>query len=233
MATGVSAVRVLVVEDEIGVATGIRRALEADGFTVTHEANGTVGLAAALAGGFDLVILDIMLPGLNGFRICRAIREAGDWTPILMLTAKSGELDEAEGLETGADDYLTKPFHMVVFKARVHALVRRPRSNGAEPFSVGDLRLDQYRHRCWRGEAEIELTAREVEVLAYLLSCSGRVVSKSEIIETVWGPTFEGDPNIVEVYVRHLRKKIDEPFGRRSIETIRGAGYRLVADGAA
>jgi len=223
---------VLVVDDEVSVATGVRRALEADGFTVEVEHDGRAGLERAQAGGFDLVVLDIMLPGLNGFRICRTMREAGDWTPILMLTAKTGELDEAEGLETGADDYLTKPFHMVVFMARVHALVRRPNRGLGEPLSVGDLRLDQYRHRCWRGDAEIELTAREVEVLAYLLSSSGRVVSKPDIIGTVWGDSFGGDPNIVEVYVRHLRRKIDEPFGRRSIETVRGAGYRLVADGA-
>jgi DNA-binding response OmpR family regulator len=223
-------VRVLVVEDEVGVATGVRRALEADGFTVDIEAHGTKGLHRAQDGQYDLIILDIMLPGTNGYRICRALREAGDWTPILMLTAKSGELDEAEGLETGADDYLTKPFHMVVFMARVHALVRRPRNGAAEQFTVGDLRLDQFRHRCWRGETEIELTAREVEVLAYLLSSGGRVVSKADIIATVWGDGFGGDPNIVEVYVRHLRKKLDEPFERRSIETVRGAGYRLVAD---
>ncbi len=222
--------RVLVVEDEVGVATGVQRALEGDGFAVEVEGNGTKGLNRARAGDYNLIILDLMLPGLNGFRICRALREAGDWTPILMLTAKAGEFDEAEGLETGADDYLTKPFHMVVFKARVHALVRRPRVGNEELYSVGDLRLDQFRHRCWRGDKEIELTAREVEVLAYLLTSGGRVVSKSDMIASVWGDTFGGDPNIVEVYVRHLRKKIDEPFGRHSIETVRGAGYRLVAD---
>ena len=222
--------RVLVVEDEVGVATGVRRALEADGFMVDLETNGASGLKRAEVGGYSLIVLDIMLPGLNGFRICRALRERDDWTPILMLTAKTGELDEAEGLETGADDYLTKPFHMVVFMARVHALVRRPRVGAAEMFSVGDLRLDQFRHRCWRGEAEIELTAREVEVLAYLLASSGRVVSKADMIATVWGDGFGGDPNIVEVYIRHLRRKLDEPFDRHSIETVRGAGYRLVAD---
>jgi DNA-binding response OmpR family regulator len=174
-------------------------------------------------------VLDILLPSLNGYRVCSALRAAGDWTPVIMLTAKDGEHDEAEGLELGADDYLTKPFHMVVLVARIRALLRRPRFAGAAPFTVGDLRLDPLRHRCWRGDVEIDLTARERDVLALLLGRCGETVSKAQLIDNVWGEDFAGDGNIVEVYVRHLRRKIDVPFGCETIETIRGVGYRVRA----
>jgi len=176
-------------------------------------------------------VLDIMLPGKNGYDVCAALREAGDWTPVLMLTAKEGEFDEAEALDTGADDYLTKPFSFVVLTARVRALLRRVSRSAPSPVEAGDLRLDPARHRCWRGETEVTLTAREFAVLEYLMRRTGQVVAKSEILEGVWDYDFEGDPNIVEVYIRHLRRKIDEPFGRKAIETIRGAGYRLAASG--
>lgn len=219
--------RILVVEDEASVATGLRRGLEAGGFGVDVEHDGGDGLAQARAGQHDLIILDIMLPSVNGFRICRELRDEGNWTPILMLTAKAGVWDEAEGLDTGADDYLTKPFSMVVLLARVQALLRRPRLRGDQPYAAGDLRLDPQRHRCWRGEDEIELTAREMEVLAFLIGRAGQVVPKVDLIENVWGEHFSGNPNIAEVYVRHLRRKIDEPYGRHSIETVRGVGYRL------
>jgi len=217
-----------VVEDEVSVATGVERCLTADGFAVSVVHDGADALAQAQAEQFDLIVLDIMLPGLNGYRVCRALRDADDWTPILMLTAKSGEYDEAEGLETGADDFLTKPFSMVVLQARVRALLRRPHRRVDWP-AVGDLRLDPLRRRCFRGNDAVDLTAREMEVLAYLLDHADEEVPKSELLGAVWGPSFDGDPNIVEVYVGHLRRKLDEPFGRHSIETIRGVGYRLRA----
>ena len=175
-----------------------------------------------------------MLPGLNGYRLCARLRAGGDTTPILMLTAKDGEHDEAEGLDPGADDYLTKPFSYVVLLARVRALLRR-RSGGASPVvKVGDLTVDPAGRRCFRGpdsETEIALTTREFAVLEHLAARAGQVVSKTEILEHVWDFSFDGDPNIVEVYISALRRKIDAPFGRRSIATVRGAGYRLVADG--
>jgi DNA-binding response OmpR family regulator len=225
--------RVLLVEDEPGVALGVEQALVAEGFAVDHEDDGRAGLIAARAGSYDVIVLDLLLPTLNGYRVCAALREAGDWTPILMLTAKDGEHDEAEGLELGADDYLTKPFHMVVLLARIRALLRRPRDTGSVPFTVGDLRLDPVRHQCWRGEVEITLTARERDVLAYLMARRGEAVAKAQLLDNVWGKGFSGDPNIVEVYVRHLRLKVDIPFDRHTIETIRGVGYRIGASRSA
>jgi DNA-binding response OmpR family regulator len=219
--------RVLIVEDEPGVARGVEQALVAEGFTVDHAVDGRAGLDAALRGTYDVILLDILLPAMNGYQVCRALRAAGDWTPVLMLTAKDGEHDEAEGLDLGADDYLVKPFHMVVLLARVHALLRRPRYAGDAPFTAGDLRLDPVRHRCWRGDVEIQLTARERDVLAQLMTHRGDAVSKAQLVDNVWGEDFAGDPNIVEVYVRHLRRKIDLPFGAETIETIRGVGYRV------
>lgn len=223
--------RVLVIEDEVMVATALRRGLQAEGFAVDVETDGAQGLWRAREGEYDVILLDIMLPSMNGFVICRTLREAGDWTPILMLTAKAGEHDEAEGLETGADDYLTKPFSFVVLLARIRALLRRGAVRPEQNYVAGDLRLDPLRHRCWRGDDEIALTAREMEVLAFMMSRAGRVLSKTEILNNVWDFDFEGDPNIVHVYIRHLRRKIDEPFGCKSIETIRGAGYRFDPDG--
>ena len=223
--------RVLVVEDEEGLARSLERGLEADGFAVDVALNGTGGLWMAQENAYDAIVLDIMLPGINGYRICATLRDAGDWTPILMLTAKDGELDESEALDLGADDYLTKPFHHVVLVARLRALMRRGARERPATLSAGDLRLDPAAHHAWRGEAQLDLTAREVSVLEYLLRRAGEVVSKREMLEHVWDDDFEGDSNIVEVYVRHLRKKIDIPFGRSSIETVRGAGYRLAANG--
>ena len=224
--------RVLVVEDEPGIATGLRRALEAEGFGVDVCHDGTDGLAAARSGDHDLLIVDIMLPGTNGYVICRELRAEDMWTPILLLTAKAGEFDEAEGLDTGADDYLTKPFSMVVLVARVHALLRRSRSSGPTsiPFAVGDLRVDPSQHRCWRGDQEVTLTPRELTVLEQLLAKAPATVTKDELLANVWGRDFAGNPNIVEVYVGHLRRKIDAPFRRASIETVRGVGYRVADD---
>jgi DNA-binding response OmpR family regulator len=222
--------KVLLVEDDKKIATAVKRGLEAEGFTVEVAFDGDDGLWMAAEHSFDLVILDLMLPGRNGFQVCAALREAGNWTPILVLTAKDGDLDEAEALDTGADDYLTKPFSFHVLVARVRALLRRTGSGDPAPVEAGDLRLDPGEHRCWRGDVEVTLTAREFSVLEYLLRRTGLVVAKRELLDGVWEHDFDGDPNIVEVYIRRLRRKLDEPFGRRSIETVRGAGYRLVAD---
>jgi DNA-binding response OmpR family regulator len=224
-------VRVLVVEDEKKVAAAVRRGLEAEGFAVDVALTGTDGLWMATENAYDAIVLDIMLPGLNGFKVCEKVRDAGIWTPILMLTAKDGDYDQAEALDTGADDYLTKPFSFVVLLARLRALLRRSGRSERVVYAAGDLRLDPTTHQCMRGDVNVTLTARELAVLEFLMRRCGDVVSKTEILENVWDFAFEGDPNIVEVYIRHLRTKIDEPFARQSIQTIRGAGYRLDPDG--
>jgi DNA-binding response OmpR family regulator len=180
---------------------------------------------------YDAIILDLMLPGRNGFQICSDLRAEGIWTPILMLTAKSGDLDHAEALDTGADDFLTKPFSFVVLLAHLRALMRRGGRERPTVLTAGDLRLDPAQHRCWRGNEEIELTPRQFSLLEFLMSRAGEVLSKTEIVEHVWDFAFEGDLNIVEVYVGYLRKKIDAPFGRNAIQTIRLVGYRLDPDG--
>jgi DNA-binding response OmpR family regulator len=223
--------RVLVVEDEDRLAASLRRGLQADGFAVDVALNGTDGLWMAQEGAYDAIVLDIMLPGLNGFLVCRRLREADIWTPILMLTAKDGELDEAEALDTGADDYLTKPFSHLVLVAHLRALMRRGARERPAVLTAGDLRVDPAGRRCWRGDVEIPLTARELSVLEFLIRQAGQVVSKREILDHVWDDDFEGDPNIIEVYIRYLRKKIDLPFGRHAIDTVRGSGYRVAADG--
>lgn len=223
--------RVLVVEDEVAMAESLKTCLEREGFAVDVAADGVEGLWLAGEVDYDAIILDLMLPKMNGYRVCSELRDQGDWTPILMLTAKDGEFDEAEGLDTGADDYLTKPFSFVVLLARLRVLLRR--SGGARPtvMEAGDLYLDPAGHTVRRGPSVIELTAREFSVLECLMRRRGEVLSKSEIIAHVWDFDFEGSPNIVEVYVRSLREKIDRPFGRAAIETVRGAGYRLEVDG--
>jgi DNA-binding response OmpR family regulator len=222
--------KLLLVEDDAKLSAALRRGLEAEGYAVEVATDGDDGLWRATEGAFDLIVLDILLPGRNGYRVCADLRAAGLWTPILMLTAKDGELDEAEALDTGADDFLTKPFSYTVLVARVRALLRRAAERTVAPAAVGDLRIDPARRRAWRGEVEIALTAREFDVLELLVRRAGQVLSKDRILDAVWESDFEGDPNIVEVYVRRLRRKVDEPFGRRSIETLRGAGYRIGDD---
>lgn len=222
----------LVVDDDMKVARAVKRGLEAEGFTVDVAFDGIDGKWKATEGTFDAIVLDIMLPGLNGFVICRDLREAGNWTPILMLTAKDGDLDEAEALDTGADDYLVKPFSFPVLVARLRALVRRRTDTRPGPLVVGALRLDGVERRVWRGTDEIELTNRQFQVLAFLMRHAGRVVSKREILSGVWEYDFDGTENVVEVYVRRIRRRIDEPFGTSSITTVRGAGYRLEAPDA-
>lgn len=221
--------KLLVVEDDAKVAAAVTRGLRAEGFTVEVAADGDEGLWLATEGRYDLILLDIMLPGVNGYRLCAELRRQGDWTPILMLTAKDGDEDEAEALDTGADDYLRKPFSFPVLVARVHALLRRAATRDVAPVDLGDLHLDPAQRRVSRGDTEIALTAREFDVLEFLVRRVGTVQSKADIIAGVWDFGFDGDPNIVEVYVGRLRRKVDEPFGRRSIETVRGVGYRTVA----
>jgi len=224
--------RILVVEDEEPMAQALERGLEAEGFAVDVAFTGTDGLHLAREFDYDAIVLDLMLPGLNGYKVCRELRAADDWTPILMLTAKQGELDEAEGLDTGADDYLTKPFSFPVLIARLRALLRRASSTAPTVVEIGDLRVEPSARSATRNGTDLGLTSREFAVLEQLVRAGGAVVSKTEIVEKVWDLHFEGDLNIVEVYIRSLRKKIDEPFERRSIETVRGAGYRLVDDAA-
>jgi DNA-binding response OmpR family regulator len=224
-------VRVLVVEDEESLAIGLKKGLEAEGFAVDVAHDGAEGLWMGRERAYDAIVLDILLPELNGFRVCAALREAEVWTPILMLTAKDGDLDEAEALDTGADDYVTKPFSFVALVARLRALIRRGGAERPAVLEAGDLRLDPSSRVTTRDGERVDLTARETALLEYLLRRKGDVVSKIDILDHVWDEAFEGDPNIVEVYVGHLRNKLDRPFGRSAIETVRGAGYRLAADG--
>lgn len=220
--------RVLVVEDERLLAAGLRAGLEAEGFAVDVAADGVEGLWLARENPYDVLVLDVMLPGLSGYRVCERLRAERNWTLILMLTAKDGEWDEVDGLDVGADDYLTKPFSYAVLLARLRALLRRGVRPRPVVLSVGELRLDPATRRVWwarvHGEVMVGLTAREYTLLEFLMRRAGEVLGKVEIIEHVWDAHFEGDTNIVEVYVRRLRTKL----GPDTIETMRGAGYRLV-----
>jgi two-component system OmpR family response regulator len=220
-------VRVLLVEDERPLAEMVRRGLAREGHAVDMAHDGPAGLEAALAGAHDVVILDIMLPGLSGYRILQRLRAAGVWTPVLMLTAKDGEYDEADAFDLGADDYLTKPFSFVVLLARLRALQRRAGDARPSVLTVGDLKLDPARHRVFRGDTEVTLTPREFGVLEHLMRHAGEVVTKTDILRAVWDAHYEGEVNVVEVYVGYVRRKIDAPFGTASIETLRGVGYRM------
>jgi DNA-binding response OmpR family regulator len=223
--------RVLVVEDEVGLAEGLRAGLEAEGFATDVARTGTDGLWMAREHPYDAIVLDIMLPGMNGYKVCAALRDDGVWTPILMLTAKDGEWDEAEALDTGADDYVTKPFSYVALVARLRALIRRGAAERPAVLEAGDLRFDPATRRAFRDQTEVMLTSREAALLEFLLRHAGEVVSKTDIVDHVWEGGFDGSLNIVEVYVRHLRNKLDRPFEREAIQTVRGTGYRLAADG--
>jgi DNA-binding response OmpR family regulator len=223
--------RILLVEDEEHLAEAISQGLVAEGFSVDVAATGDQGLERARTSRYDIILLDILLPGVNGFKVCATLREEGNWTPIIMLTAKDGELDEAEALDTGADDFISKPFSFVVLLAHIRALLRRGRRERPAVLTAGDLTLDPAEHRCRRGTTDIPLTVREFSLLEYLMSFAGEAVSKQDLLTHVWGQGFEGDPNIVEVYASYLRKKIDQPFGRAALETVRGIGYRIEANG--
>ncbi|NMN99579.1 response regulator [Antrihabitans stalactiti] len=224
--------RILLVEDETRLAETIRRGLVAEGFVVDVEHNGIDGLAAATTGDFDVTVLDIMLPGMSGYQLLRELRAREVWLPVLMLSAKDGEYDLADAFDLGADDYLIKPFSFVVLVARLRALMRRGAPRRPAVLTAGDLSLDPARRRVARGDVVLTLTPREYGVLEFLLRNKGDVVTKAEILRSVWDTNYEGDENIVEVYVGYLRRKIDAPFGMASVETVRGVGYRLVAEPA-
>ncbi len=223
--------RVLVVEDEPNLAESVRRGLTAEGFTVEVEINGEDGLWAATEHAYAAIVLDIMLPKLNGYKVIEQLRQRQILTPVLMQTAKDGEYDLSDALELGADDYLTKPFSFVVLVARLRALIRRGAPVRPVILAAGDLQLDPSRRSVRRGTTPIALTPREFGLLEHLMEHRGDVVTNTEILESVWDPYYEGAPNVVEVYLGYLRRKIDAPFERQAIETIRGMGYRLAADG--
>jgi two-component system, OmpR family, response regulator len=223
-------VKVLVVEDDEPLAQALQRGLVDQGFEVDIVGDGNVALDRPLDTTYDVIVLDLMLPGLNGYRVISELRARNDWTPILVLTAKQGEFDQTEVLDSGADDFLSKPFSFPVLVAHLRALARR-RKNGTTNLTAGDLTLDTRQHRCWRGAAEIPLTRREFALLEMLMRRLDEAIPKQELLDDVWDYAFDGDANIVEVYVGYLRSKIDRPFEKASLETVRGVGYRLRGDG--
>lgn len=220
--------KVLLVEDEPRLAATVARGLKAEGFVVVTVGNGVDGLAEATENPFDIVILDIMLPGRSGYEVLRRMRSNNVWTPVLMLTAKDGEYDETDAFDLGADDYLTKPFSFRVLVARLRALVRRGAPERPVVLTAGSLSLDPSRHTVQRGSTPIALTPREYGVLEFLMRNKDVVVTKADILANVWDAHHHGPDNVVEVYVGYLRRKIDVPFGTNTIETIRGVGYRLL-----
>jgi len=225
------AMRVLIVEDEVHLADAVAEGLRAEGFDVDAVHDGLDGLWRAREGSYDAIVLDVLLPGMNGYRVCKTLRDDDVWTPILILTAKDGEWDEAEALDTGADDFLSKPFSFVVLLARLRALFRRGAPPRPAVLELGPLRLDPGSRKLTRDGKDIGLTTREFAVLEYLMRRGETVASKAEILDHVWGLDFAGDPNVVEVYVGYLRRKIDQPFGSNLLRTVRGAGYHLVGTG--
>ena len=219
--------RALVVEDESKMAALLRRGLQEEGFAVDIAANGEDGSWMGTENDYDVILLDVMLPDVDGFEVCRRLRAADRWAPILMLTARDGVQDRVAGLDAGADDYLTKPFSFDELLARVRALLRRGPSERPPVLTVGDLVLDPASRRVSRGDQEIDLTPKEFGLLDLFLRHPGEALSRTRILEQVWDFAYDGDSNVVDVYVRYLREKVDRPFGRRSIETVRGVGYRL------
>jgi two-component system OmpR family response regulator len=224
-------VRVLVVEDHARMAAVIGRGLREEGYAVDVAATGEDGTWLATENDYDAIVLDVVLPGIDGFETCRRLREAGRWAPVLILTARDAVEDRIRGLDSGADDYLTKPFSFAELLARLRALLRRGVAERPAELRAGDLALDPARRLVQRGGIRVDLTAKEFALLEFLMRHPDEVLSRSQIIEHVWDFAFEGDSNVVDVYIRYLREKIDRPFGRRSIETVRGAGYRLRAVG--
>jgi two-component system OmpR family response regulator len=224
-------VRLLVIEDDVRMATAIRRELRTEGIVADVAARGDTALGMARATDYDALVLDVMLPGIDGFETCRRLRADGVWTPIIMLTARDGVEDRIRGLDEGADDYLTKPFSLAELLARVRALVRRGPVERPVVLSAGDLRLDPATREVWRGDREIELSAREFGLLEAFMRRPGHVLSQTQLLDAAWDLGYRQNSNVVEVYVRYLREKIDRPFGVTSLETVRGIGYRLRRDG--
>jgi two-component system, OmpR family, response regulator len=224
--------RVLIVEDEPKMSKLLARGLGEEGHAADVAATGEEALWMAGTERYDVVVLDVMLPGLDGFATCRELRAREIWTPVLMLTARDATEDRIEGLDTGADDYLVKPFAFGELLARLRALVRRAPAERPTELEAGDLRLDPAAHRAWRGEHELELSAKEFALLELFLRHAGEVLSRLQLLDGAWDLAFESRSNIVDVYVRYLREKIDRPFDRHSLETVRGVGYRLRADDA-
>jgi two-component system, OmpR family, response regulator len=223
--------RVLIVEDDVKLAGLLRRGLRDDGMAADVTARGEDALWMAGATGYDVIVLDVMLPGVDGFEVCRRLRESGVRSPVLMLTARDAVDDRVRGLDTGADDYLTKPFSFAELGARLRALARRGPVERAPVLDVGDLRLDPSARRVWRGDAEIGLSAREFALLETLMRHPGQVLDRLQLLDHVWDGEYENRSNVIDVYIRYLREKVDRPFGVASIETVRGAGYRLRPDG--
>jgi two-component system OmpR family response regulator len=223
--------RLLVVEDDSKLASLLQRGLTENGNAVDIAARGEDALWMAGAHEYDAVVLDVMLPDLDGFRTCEALRTAGVWSPILMLTARDAVEDRIAGLDAGADDYLTKPFSVAELRARIRALVRRGAGERPAVIEVGDLRLDPARRQVWRGDLELRLSAKEYALLELFMRRPGEVLSRLELLEHAWDIGYENRSNVITVYVRYLREKIDRPFGRHAIETVQGAGYRLRTDG--
>ena len=226
-----SLVRVLVVEDEPKLARLLQRGLVEEGHAADVAGTGEDAIWMAGAAPYDAIVLDVMLPGLDGFEICRALREAGVWSPVLFLTARDEVESRIEGLDSGADDYLVKPFSFAELLARLRALVRRVPPERPVVLEVGDLRLDPGSHRAWRGEVEIELSSKEFALLEAFMRRPGQALSRLQLLESAWDIGYESRSNLVEVYVRYLRQKIDRPFGRHALETVQRVGYRLREDG--
>jgi two-component system OmpR family response regulator len=220
-------VRILVVEDGLKMAGLLRRGLEEEGYAVDVVQTGADAVWAGSENPYDAIVLDLMLPDLDGFAVCRRLRQADRWAPIIMLTARDAVIDRVSGLDAGADDYLTKPFAFSELLARLRALIRRGPGERPAELRVGDLVLDPAGHRVTRGNATVDLTAKEFALLEYLMRRPGQVLSRTQILEHVWDFGFEGDSNVVDVYIRYLREKVDRPFGLETIETVRGSGYRL------
>ena len=225
--------RVLVVDDDVRMAGAIRRGLQYEGLVVDVASGGEEALRVAGAGEYDVIVLDVLMPGLGGFETCRRLRDEGRWMPVLMLTARDSVEDRVRGLDGGADDYLTKPFSLAELTARLRALVRRGPVERQPVVEVGDLRLDPATHDVRRGDVAISLSAKEFTLLEAFMRRPGHVLSRAQLLEAAWDLGYEQRSNIVEVYIRGLREKVDRPFGLRSIETVRGVGYRLRRDGGA
>jgi two-component system OmpR family response regulator len=225
--------RVLLVEDELKMASLLRRGLVEEGYAVDVARRGDHALWMAAAAEYDAVVLDLMLPGLDGVEVCRRLRDDGVWAPILMLTARDAVEDRVAGLDAGADDYLPKPFSFAELLARLRALTRRGGAERPTVLAIGDLRLDPATRQVWRGETEIQLTGKEFAILESFMRRPGHVLSRYQLLEHAWDYGYENRSNVVDVYVRYLRDKIDRPFDRDSIETVRGVGYRFRKDGSA